>query len=358
MRPPIWQRLIFTEALKVVLFFLVCFTLLYVLIDYSIHAKGFSSAHFTFPDLCLYYLCHFAMRAQILIPFALMLGTVKVLCGLNTRRELVALFSSGLCCQTLIKPLLLLALFCIMVLYTNEEVFLPLANDHLKRVEENYFAHNSLDLSERYLHSITMQDGSTLIYQYFEPSKNALFDVFWVQDSGNRITRMKMLYPIDIPQGEFVDIMKRGKEGKLSLTSSFEKMTLPDLHLDKQALEEARFEPSGAPISLLFKKMGSARNKDQQAEISAQLIYKILIPFTALLAVILPAAPCLRFSRKFPLFLTYAASIFGFIFLITIIDAALIVGENNILSPIFILSIIIIPLFIITFKQYFNLGQL
>ncbi len=356
--PYIWQRLIFKDALKVLLFFLAGFTFLYILIDYSVHAKSFSSAQFTFIDLSYYYLCHFAKRAIILVPFALLLASIKVLSGLNIKREMLILFSSGVSSKAIIKPLIVLSLISAFSLYLNEQFFLPLAEKHLKKIEEGYFASKSLDLTQRYLNIISMQDGSNLIYQYYDMQKGAFFDAFWIQDGGDEITRIKYLFPEKIPRGEFVDVIKRDRSGKLTKHSSKDVALLTKLSLNEQIIEEAKFNPEEASLTELFNRWLKIKDPDQKSDFLAQLTYKTLMPLISLFTVFLPAVFCFRFSRNYPIFMIFSFFIFGFITFITLCDAALIVGQNNIVSPFWSLFALFIPLALLSLRQYTTLNKL
>ncbi|MCX6991210.1 MAG: LptF/LptG family permease, partial [Chlamydiae bacterium] len=92
----IWQRYFFIELCKVFFFFLVSFFFLYSLIDYTTHAGDFvTDGKFQSKNLLFYYGFQFIKRAYLLLPLALLISTIKVLCSMNASRELVALQSSG-----------------------------------------------------------------------------------------------------------------------------------------------------------------------------------------------------------------------------------------------------------------------
>src|SRR5579862_8822250 len=93
----IWERYLFREILKVFFLFLGCFFFLYSILDYSLHMQDFlvdKKIHFS--HLLIYYSYQFIKRADMLIPLALLIATLKVLFTINARGELVALQASGI----------------------------------------------------------------------------------------------------------------------------------------------------------------------------------------------------------------------------------------------------------------------
>ena len=84
---------------------------------------------------------------------------------------------------------------------------------------------------------------------------------------------------------------------------------------------------------LLIKKRTSAYEYPQ---VLTQLLFKCTIPLLPLLVVMGSAPYCIRHSRRPPIFQTYAIALFGVVALFALMDACVILGENNAASPIFI----------------------
>ena len=70
-------------------------------------------------------------------------------------------------------------------------------------------------------------------------------------------------------------------------------------------------------------------------EIASLLYYKILMPWLSVLLLIAILPPALSFSRTQPTFLIYSLSLFGFISIFTLMDGALILGEAEVIPPIY-----------------------
>src|ERR1700722_2577297 len=85
----IWGRYFLSQMLKCFFLFIFCFYGLYMLIDFSSHATHFHHSHqaILWKEVGLYYLADFSKRVEVLIPFALLISTIKVLTSLNQHHE-------------------------------------------------------------------------------------------------------------------------------------------------------------------------------------------------------------------------------------------------------------------------------
>src|SRR5215468_3334694 len=122
----IWQRYLIREILKVFFLFLGCFFFLYALIDYSMHMQDFfADKRIQIIHITVYYFFHFVKRADLLIPLALLIATLKVLFSLNARGELIALQSSGLPRKKILRPFFIIAVMCTLFNLASAEFLLP-----------------------------------------------------------------------------------------------------------------------------------------------------------------------------------------------------------------------------------------
>lgn len=351
---PLWHRTLFSQAFQVFIFFILCFYALYVLIDYSVHAKSFNQAHFSLHDLAFYYGSHFTKRAPVIIPFALMLATIKVLSGMNVKRELVAFLAAGFSPQRLMIPFCTLALLSITLLYLNAQFFLPKAEYFLKDIEKNY-VEKKLDTKEPTLFSIQMKDHSTLIYQSYNKESKVFFDLFWLPNN-DHIFRIKYLDATNtIPKGFFVDELVRNANGQFTKKDSFEEKEFPLLHLDEEVMQEVVTAPAAESLTELFHEL---LKNDENPELIANFSYKLLMPLIVFIVIFIPAPYCMRYSKNPPLFFIYALSIAGFVFLITLMDAAFIVAENQLLPPFLSLLIPLLLIYFLAFHHYFLLKKI
>lgn len=354
----IWQRFIFKETLKVFFLFIFSFIFLFLLIDFSINGKHLLKNGFGFTEIIFYYLSQFAEVMLILIPFALLLGTIKVLIQLNKNRELLILYNGALSPRQILKPLLVIAIICTSILYINVEYFFPLSKTYLRKIEEHFFANKSIDLTDRYINIISLDDGSHFLYQYFDPDRVAFFDVFWIYEDGDKIAKIKYLYPGDPPKGTFVDLISRDNNGKLTKVLSTDEYFFKKLALDKTVIEKAKFNAKEFGIYELIKLFISNKNEELIPKILNQLALYLFFPLIPLFSVIIPIPLCIKFTRNFPIYLIFTLFIFGFLTLIMLCEGIRILGGNGVISSVTAFSILLITLTIISIKQLNSLKKL
>ncbi len=326
----IWKRYFIKELAKVFFLFIGGFYFLYVLIDYSMHSRAFHQEGVRLIDIGLYYVFQFTKRGDILLPIALLISTVKVLTTLNDRNEIVALLTAGTPLKTLMRPFLLVGALLALLLYLNFQFLQPLSVSALEAFEESFFKKRS---HEEPIGALPLTDGSLLIYDSFDPTENAFHDVYWYKDS-DLIYRMETLYPFEtIPFAKQVEVIKREEE-VLKRTGWQERLSFPEISFDAKSLFIALHPPRQQSLTQLFSNMrwkGSLN--DREAEMTAVFFYKLTMPLTCLLVVCAPAPYCLRFGRHIPIFMLYALSLCGVITFFIFVNACVILGESQVLSP-------------------------
>lgn len=346
----IWERYFFWEFCKTTIFFIACFYGLYVLIDYSSHTRSFhhSNVQFQWLETVIYYGCEFIRRVEVLLPFAILIATIRTLCKLNMHHELIALMSSGLSLKMLMRPFLLFGLFCTCLMYLNTEFLVPIALKRLNQIDDSRSRAKRKEILMMAAQHIALEDGSTLIFQSYNSAQQHFFDTYWIR-SINDVYRIKYLYPYshdpsDDVIGYFVDHLIRNNQGKLVIEASFEKMVFPEMHFNPQILFETITLPEELALSELWEKHPSHHNILSEKESQSMTVFyrKLILPWLCLLAVIAPAPFCLRFTRYLSLFFIYAGNIFGLVAIYLAIDAAVLLGKGQILSPFWALW----PLFI------------
>ncbi len=215
----IWERYFLQEIIKVFFLFISCFYILYVLIDFSTHLNSFVRSKGAYTEWMLYYAYTFAKRLTIIIPFALLIASIKTLCSLNVRNELVALLASGISIKRLMRPFLWVGLGCVLFLYITLETIIPYALKGIKRIEDSHFSKFKKEQSKE-IQTLLLKDQSTLIYQGYDTSKDLFYDVYWIR-SIDDIYHMKFLLPfVESPTGRFVDHLQRNPQGVLCKTET------------------------------------------------------------------------------------------------------------------------------------------
>ncbi|MBA3957650.1 MAG: LptF/LptG family permease [Parachlamydiaceae bacterium] len=332
----IWERYFLKEICKTTFFFIACFYGLYVLIDYASHSASFHhhQIQFQWGEVSLYYVCELAERLEILLPFALLLATIRTLCNLNVHNELIALMSSGISLKRLLRPFLIVGIAATAFMYLNTEFFLPTALTELKHIDTARSNKKTKNRPKAAAKHLTLDDGSTMIFQRYETADNYFFDAFWVR-SIDDVYRIKHLYPNTqnqdkAPFGEFVDHLQRNQEGQLIVAESVEHKTFPEMRFNKKTLFETITHPEEQSISVLWSKLPSGNiQSDKDARLIATFYKKLANPWFCLFVILGPAPFCLFITRRLPIFFIYAGCIFALLAGFLIIDAFVLLGGRQ-----------------------------
>lgn len=332
----IWQRYFFREILSMFFFFLSGFFLLYALIDYSTHMADFiKDKKIQFAQMFAYYAFQFVKRANLLVPLALLIATIKVLTTLNAHRELVALQAAGMRTKTLMRPFFLVAACATLFSLCSNEFFLPASLNYIDQFSKTHFRHSFRGKRKEPVHALYLQDGSKLIYQTFDNSKQALFDVFWLR-AADDIWRIKYLHiNTSSPIGQYIDHLHRSKEGVFEKVESFETLQFPMIKWDGDLRDKGPAPLENRSLSALLEMVAQKGNTTsyEKPEALTQFLFKCVMPFLPFLVVIGIAPYCITYSRSIPTFFIYALSLFAYIAFYMLMDASAILGENQVFSP-------------------------
>lgn len=334
----IWERYFLKEVLKVFLLFLFCFYGLYVLIDYAHHSRIFQHQQNYSPwkAFFFYYFYEFINRSEVLVPFAILLGTIRTLCRLNENNELIALRASGVKILALLRPFFLLGFFFTVLMYLNTQYLLPIASRELKSLDENHHKPKK-QVHAFNVESVILDDNTTLLYQSHDPLNHLFFDTYWIR-SLDEIYKIKYLHLYSSPpQGYFVEQIQRNAQGELVANVSEAFRIFPELKFNAKKLQEALIQPEDLSLSALWEQLPKEVTSEKEARLVSTFHRKLAMPWLCLLAVIAPAPFCMRFSRQFPVFLVYASSLFGLIAIYIVIDAAHVLGRRQLMNPLYAL---------------------
>jgi lipopolysaccharide export system permease protein len=332
----IWQRYIFKDLLKCFGFFLLAFFLLYMLADFSTHVQDFiKEGKFSVLKIISYYLSQIFKRMPLLLPLALLISTIKVLSSLNLHKELVALQSSGLELKKILAPFWVLACFCTLLGYVNEELVIPRIATYLDEAKLAR-SKNPLKVSKNKPFTILyLSDSSKLVYQNVDKEKKAFFDVYWIR-SYNDIWRMKYLSTDpQKPLGEFVDHIARTNSGFLEKKESYEQCILPSLKWKTSELSKKQTTSKYKKISKLaaFLMKGEGDSFHAKGEATTYLCYKLVMPLMPFLMLLGIVPYCVTYSRNPSIILLYGVSILCFVVFFTLMDSLIIIGENQTVPP-------------------------
>lgn len=332
----IWEFYFLRQFIRIFLLFLCCFYGLYVLIDYASHTSTLAhKTHIPWQELIRYYLFIFASRAEILLPLALLIALVYTICTLNTHHELIAFMASGFSLRLLMKPFMMMGLFCVLLMYANEQFLLPEALRNLRRFENATKHQKHRQSTMLSVQHVILEDGSLLIFQKYDAVKERFFDVYWIE-SINSIYRMKYLSPnLSAPLGYFVDHLIRKTSGEVIQETAYLELSFPAIKFNPDLLQSTILDPDILSLFELAEQVFtiSSSTNEKESKILTAFYWKLCMPWLCLLAIIGPASFCVKFSRQLPVFFIFVCSLFGLIAFYMFIDASQVVAKRQIISP-------------------------
>ncbi|CCB87324.1 MULTISPECIES: LptF/LptG family permease [Parachlamydia] len=331
----IWERYFFREVVKLFCVFIGSFYGLYVLIDFSSHTTQFST-HFQWSEIFSYYFYELIRRLDVILPFALMLATIKTLCSLSTNNELVALMASGMSLKSLLRPFIIIGLFFTVLMYGNAEFLLPKAQKGLKQIHDRHTSLKNKLENRGFVQHIILDDQTQILFQYYDEERQFFFDSYWIK-SADDIFRIKYLFPhLEVPLGRYVHHLTRNQNDELVESASFVEKEFPQIYFNQKKLQETLSLPEEQSLTDLVQQLphNNRISHEKEAQVVSHFYHKMALPWLCLFAVIAPAPFCVRFSRGLPVFMIYACSIFGLITFYLTMDAALILAKRQVLDPI------------------------
>ncbi len=332
----IWERYLIKELSKVFLLFLGCFFFIYSLIDYSMHMQDFiTDKQIQISHIAIYYVFQFIKRSDLLIPLSILISTLKVLLTMNSKGELIALQSCGLPRKKILRPFFLFAFMCTLFNFATSEFLLPSSLNHLDQFRQKHFKHNRHGNRKEPVHVLPLKDRSKIIYQTEDKEKKRYIDVFWIR-SNDEIWRMNSLSSDpQSPVGYFVDHLERNRDGNFEKIESFDHYPFTQFRWQEDPKGNGHIPLENKNLQQLLQMLSQ---KDQTTayespQVLTHLLFKMTMPLLSLLVVVASCPFCLRYSRNLPIFFTYTIALFGFIAFFALMDAAVIVGENHVVSP-------------------------
>lgn len=348
----IWEKYILRIFLTTLLFVLLGFYGLYVLIDYSCHTSYIHSG-ITSPlqHLGVIYLSEFANRLDVLLPFAILIATIKTLTQLNTHNELVALLAGGVSIKRILRPLVITGFFLTAILYANAQFAVPKAKHTLKTITEERHQYKKKRSDQPFVQHLFLEDESRVIFQKYDAYNKRFYDAYWIADS-DKLYHMKHLYPHEKPpRGEEVEKFERAPNGVLTKQETFSEIAFNTMQFNKKRLLETTTSPEELSIKQVWSRLPSLTNpkSEKQSALLTAFYYKVLTPWICLLAIIGPAPFCVRYTRTLPVFFIYACFTFIFVTFHLVMESAEVLGKRQVVDP---LLIIFIPFILFSFPAF------
>lgn len=332
MRITLWDRYVARSLVKTTALFFCCFFFLYVLIDSTSRSHSFSGAQPAFIQAALYYGLVFLRHVDILLPFALLLATIKTLSRLNLHNEFVALLANGIRMKTLLRPVMAVASVCLILLYINFFFFVPRT---LYRIEEMELSERERVAASQGPRHFALPDGSLVLYQRFDSEPQRFFDAYWFRSFDDIFHAKWFSLGEEGTLGHFVDHLVRNQGGDFVVQESLVSKPFPEIRFDEELLVEAVRTPEQLSLVQLWRRLtplGRAHG-DRDPEIASWFYKRLAMPWLCLIVVMAPMSYCVAFTRQFPLLLIYLLGLSGLACFYLFLDAGLVVAQAQVFPP-------------------------
>ncbi|NGX29302.1 MAG: hypothetical protein K940chlam4_00133 [Candidatus Anoxychlamydiales bacterium] len=340
----IWERKLFFNTLKLILFFLVAIFLIVIVIDFSIHgAKIFAHSKTSISLILKYYFNLFFIQLNLFLALTFLLAIIKVLSDMNIHHELTALRMAAISAKKLSRPFFIIAIFISIISFINFQYFYPKSLSFKDSFKEKYL--KKTNYAKKMQPSVIyLEDGAKLVYQKYDQLQNKLFDAYFIKNSSDIWHAKYLTFNEKEAVGKYVDHLTR-KDKNFEKIESYESYSFKDIEIDENI---NMFEPfENRSITNLFKQNLSKNIcLKEKNEILSYLNYKLAMPFVSLIIVLAIFPPLIAFSKNISIFFICTFALFGFIIFHTIMDSALILAENAARAPYIILWL---PIIIISF---------
>jgi len=346
----IWERKIFFNTIKFILFFLFAIFLIVTVIDFSVHsAKIFTHSKTSISLILKYYFNLFFIQLNLFLSLTFLLAIIKVLSDMNIHHELTALRMAAISAKKLSRPFFIIAIFISIISFVNFQYFYPKSLSFKDNFKEKYLKKTKYTKKMR-PNIIYLEDGAKLVYQKYDQLQNKLFDVYFIKNSSDIWHAKYLSFNENEAIGKYVDHLTR-KEINFEKIESHQNYTFKDIALHENT---NMFEPfENRSITNLIKQ-NSSKNicLKEKNEILSYLNYKLAMPFVSLIIVLAIFPPLITFSKNISIFFISTLALFGFIFFHTIMDSALILAENAARTPYIILWLPVIVISLIFGRRF------
>jgi lipopolysaccharide export system permease protein len=142
-RPTILDRYLIAELGGPSLFGLSAFTLIFVATQILAIGRLVSEEHAPLWAAVEYFLWDMPAYLLLVIPMAMLIGTLLAMQRLSTESEITAMKAGGISLSRIVAPLLIVGLVVSLVALAVQELFVPFANDKAAYVKQQAIEHGS-----------------------------------------------------------------------------------------------------------------------------------------------------------------------------------------------------------------------
>lgn len=349
----LWHRHLFRQLLSQTFLMLTLLLALYTFIDASINLSELRKLS-SLDALIAHYVAIFVKRIPQLLPFALLLTSVKTLLNMQKHHEMVSLRMSGASKFSILTPFLVTALLCCALNWSLNEG-LWTSPVEMKSVNFNpmSWVSNGWRLSNQDpLEAIPLDQKleSWLIFRQYDPEKKEFEDAFWIKNN-QQWWHFKKLMLNEKKAGQVTacdaDCFELQPSGQRLWRGHFEHLNLDMLIEDAQLVKEVR-PAQELNIPNLYYALQGGFPQIQEPKLRGYLYFRLLQPLLCLLAPLAAASVTFRYTRHMPHLITYIIS--GAILGMTLMlqQSGLLLATSGRIHPLFSIASVSLAIFFLT----------
>lgn len=302
----LWEKWLFTTALKSMLITLSSAALLFSVIDLSAHPWVFKSRSLF--QISLFCLMQLSKMLPLLIGFSALVGSLLCLVYLRSSNMTQALLASGFSKLQILRPFIAASLLLAGLSFLNYETLYPIASSHISSMKR-LLTHSS-PLQKPSVYRIDYPTKERLICSDIDQKNGYMKDVYLIQNNTLYHARalqkgLSAAKPSDL-EGLFVDTFSISKSG-LKKINSQKSFLFKGLIWPKPSWIESP-NPEHMPLSKLIK---SALKKEairsHKLALNIRLLSLLLAPLGAMAAFLFMPG----FSRQFSSGALYSSALIG-----------------------------------------------
>lgn len=326
----IWQRFFYKEIIFTFLFLLGCIYSLYIILDLMAHVKDLREGHTTLKTWFIFYLCTLSKRLDVLLPFVVLIGSIRVLLHFRTQNIIIALLAGGVSLKKLLQPFIVVCLAVSSLLYINYQYILPKAQPRAQFILESNFSNKKYVKDSPSFHEFSLDDGSKLLYRAYDPEEMIFHDVFWIATTDTIYHMKTLMCQMQVASGKMVDVIQRMPSGHMQKEGSFVQLPFPEIHFDEESLKRSISSLKDQGLTDLFSQLQSSGvDSEKSYEAYATLLFKLTYPLLPLLAFVSIAPFCIGFTRTSAPFMTYLIAICTLFCFLIILQALLVLSKGH-----------------------------
>lgn len=339
------DKYIFKQFVKNLLFALLCFILIFIMVDLFENLDKFIDNKFTFYKVANYYYYFIPEIIKLVAPIAMLLGTLFTAGRMMNFNEIVATKNAGISLQRFMLPFLIMGIIVTgIAIYFNNWV-VPEANKQKFFIERNFLGKNLVTQGLNRLYFQDSRNQLILIEQFNEVQMSAKNVSVLVYDPKNAIDLLKR---IDSPEMKWengrwkfdIAVERSFEGGEEKITNPTQKFAdeiegLNKIILKPQDITKKQLKPDELNYGELKDLMESqTKGGHSSARTEVDFYSKISFPFSNLIIIVFGISIATGTRKRRSLAMQFGISILASFIYLGFVKFSQAFGYNGDLNPV------------------------